>query len=51
MVMGKNARREYLNAIRPRYKKADKTTKKALLDEFCQVCGYPGTTLQDTYSL
>ncbi len=48
MVMGKNARREpgrttrreYLNAIRPRYKKADKAAKKAILDEFCRVCGY-----------
>jgi len=47
MVMGKNARREpgrttrreYLNAIRPRYKKADKAAKKAILDEFCRVCG------------
>jgi len=40
MVMGKNARREYLNAIRHRYQKADKATKKAMLDEFCRVCGY-----------
>ncbi len=38
--MGKNAKREYLNAIRPRYKKADKAAKKAILDEFCRVCGY-----------
>ena len=38
--MGENARREYLNAIRPRYKKADKAAKKAILDEFCRVCGY-----------
>ncbi len=40
MVMGKNARREYLNAIRRRYKEADRMTKKAMLDECCQVCGY-----------
>ncbi len=38
--MGKNAKREYLNAIRPRYKKADKAAKKTILDEFCRVCGY-----------
>ncbi|MCK4579500.1 MAG: hypothetical protein KAU50_11980 [Candidatus Marinimicrobia bacterium] len=40
MVMGKNARREYLNAIRRRYKEADRVTQKAMLDECCQVCGY-----------
>jgi len=38
--MGKNARREYLNAIRHQYSKADKATKQAMLDECCQVCGY-----------
>ncbi len=37
---GRTTRREYLNAIRPWYKKADKAAKKAILDEFCRVCGY-----------
>jgi len=40
MVMGKNGRREYLNAIRQRYSKADRATKQAMLDECCRVCGY-----------
>lgn len=38
--MGKKAKREYLEAIRQRYKYADRKTKKAILDEFCKVCDY-----------
>ena len=34
------ARKEYISAIRARYKKATKTQKSAILDEFCEVCGY-----------
>lgn len=39
-MMGKKARREYLDAIRSRYKKADKGIQQASLDECCRVCGY-----------
>ena len=38
--MGKKVRREYLDAIRSRYKKADKGTQQIILDESCRVCGY-----------
>lgn len=38
--MVKNARREYLEAIRKRYCKARKKDKKPILDEFCANCGY-----------
>ena len=31
-------RKEYISAIRARYKKATKTQKSAILDEFCEVC-------------
>ncbi len=34
------SRREYLEAIRPRYRRADKSTKALILDEFCATCGY-----------
>lgn len=34
------SRREYLEAIRPRYRHADKSTKALILDEFCATCGY-----------
>jgi len=34
------SRREYLEAIRPRYHQADKFTKALILDEFCATCGY-----------
>jgi len=34
------AKREYLKAIRVRYKHADKPEKGRILDEFCRVCGY-----------
>ncbi|MEM9103694.1 MAG: hypothetical protein AAGB12_15400 [Pseudomonadota bacterium] len=38
--MGQNERKAYLEAIRERYKKASKSEKSAILDEFCAVCGY-----------
>ena len=34
------SRREYLEAIRPRYRHADKSIKAVILDEFCATCGY-----------
>lgn len=38
--MGKQERRAYLDAIRARYRRASKTGKGTILDEFCAVCGY-----------
>ena len=38
--MGTTTKYEYLNAIRPRYKKATKHQKKQILDEFCHTCNY-----------
>lgn len=38
--MGIEARREYLKAIRARYQKATKGQKGAILNEFCEICGY-----------
>jgi hypothetical protein len=38
--MSIKARREYLIAIRERYKKSSKKEKGLILDEFCSVCGY-----------
>lgn len=38
--MVKSARREYLETIRKRYRKARKKDKKPILDEFCTNCGY-----------
>lgn len=38
--MGKNERQAYLEAVIERYLKANKKAKAAILDEFCQVCGY-----------
>jgi|APLak6261659701_1056019.scaffolds.fasta_scaffold00249_2 hypothetical protein len=38
--MGKQERRAYLEAIRARYRRARKTGKTAILNEFCAVCGY-----------
>jgi hypothetical protein len=40
MIMSNNARREYLDAIRARYRLARKPSKKLILDEFCDTCGY-----------
>lgn len=34
------SRREYLDAIRQRYRRARKRAKTAILDEFCATCGY-----------
>lgn len=38
--MSNLSKQEYLLAIRPRYLAANKSEKKAILDEFCTVCGY-----------
>jgi hypothetical protein len=38
--MSNTSRHEYLETIQPRYKKASKTEKNKILDEFCRVCGY-----------
>ncbi len=34
------SRRDYLEAIRSRYRRADKEVKSRILDEFCATCGY-----------
>src|SRR4051794_30124163 len=39
-AMSIEARREYLRAIRDRYRKACRNEKTAILNEFCEVCGY-----------
>lgn len=38
--MGKQARKSYLQAIKSRYKQSDRASKQAILNEFCEVCGY-----------
>lgn len=38
--MSIEARRQYLHAIRDRYRKAGKAQKGGILNEFCEVCGY-----------
>ena len=38
--MLKEARKAYLLAIKKRYREGDRATKKLILDEFCEVCGY-----------
>jgi hypothetical protein len=38
--MSNEAKREYLDAIRERYRVASKPTKRIILDEFCGTCGY-----------
>lgn len=38
--MSIEARREYLRAIRDRYRKAGREHKGAILDEFCEICRY-----------
>lgn len=38
--MGKHTKRAYLEAIRGRYRQADRAGKGRILDEFCAVCGY-----------
>jgi len=34
------SKRDYLQAIRTRYRTAPKDTKTTILDEFCTICGY-----------
>jgi len=34
------SKREYLKAIRPRYRLAGRLYKQRILDEFCRICGY-----------
>ena len=34
------SKRDYLQAIRIRYRTAPKEAKTAILDEFCTICGY-----------
>ena len=34
------SRREYLDAIRKRYRKAGRKDKSVILGEFCATCGY-----------
>ena len=38
--MGKHERRAYLQAIQKRYRQSDRAAKQAILNEFCEVCGY-----------
>jgi hypothetical protein len=38
--MGTVTKREYLQAIVPRYRQARRKGKQAILDEFCHLCGY-----------
>jgi hypothetical protein len=38
--MGKNDKKAYLEAIRGRYRRASRTDKSRILDEFCAVCRY-----------
>jgi len=38
--MGKQSKRAYRDAIHGRYRKADRSGKSKILDEFCAVCGY-----------
>jgi hypothetical protein len=38
--MSSRSKREYLEAIYPRYKAASRGLKKIILDEFCAACGY-----------
>jgi hypothetical protein len=38
--MGTQTKKEYLQAIRPRYQTASKSSKKKILDEFCITCDY-----------
>jgi len=39
-IMSSNSKREYLEAIYLRYKKASRKQKALILDEFCTTCGY-----------
>jgi hypothetical protein len=38
--MSGTAKHEYLAAIKPRYRKASRKEKKAMLEELCTICVY-----------
>lgn len=38
--MSNNSKKEYLSEIQIRYQKANKSERKKILDEFCEVCKY-----------
>src|SRR5689334_23765835 len=38
--MGRSSRWEYLKAIHPRYRQADRQEKRVILNEFCRNTGY-----------
>ena len=38
--MDGKSKREYLEKIRPRYRRAGRKYKTAILDEFCRICGH-----------
>lgn len=38
--MGKTSREEYCISIKKRYESGNKTQKKIILNEFCEICGY-----------
>ncbi len=38
--MARQSKREYLRSVYERYRRAGRTEKTAMLEEFCQVCGY-----------
>ena len=38
--MARQSKREYLRSIHERYRRARRVEKTAMLEEFCQVCGY-----------
>lgn len=40
MLMSGTAKKEYLIAIKARYRKVPRAEKQAMLNEFCTVCGY-----------
>jgi hypothetical protein len=48
--MGKKAGKEYLAAIRGRYRKARRKERGAILREFCAVCGYIAAPVQGTWT-
>ena len=41
-MMSRQARRELVAAVRPRYHKADRSGKRTILDEFTAASGYQG---------
>src|SRR5882724_9833948 len=38
--MSKKAKREYVAAVRERYRQSSKSEKQTILDELCATCGY-----------